>query len=845
MSVLPTDRRRCAPSPPSSPAPWSSRPAPPARARPPRPAAGGVGRHQRQDHHRVPAEAGRPAVLRRRGHRRAAGRRGRLGDVEIKVVNLGTDANKAINELDSVIAQKVNGIIIVVPDQQIGPQVIDKATQAGIPLMAADDVINDAAGKEAAFTGFDGTAMGEEVGKEAAKLYLGGRLDRRRHEDPVRLQAGPVGLRAARGRARSPPSPPRLNGAAAPEVVEIGTDNSATDAQNKAGAVITANPGVKHWVVWGCNDENETGVVTALQNGGVAPADIIGVGLGAYLTCKDWPAGQDTGNKAALFISGVEVGKAAVTSIVGQIRDGKAHAAEDHRGDRTWSTARTGRSRASSAPDPAGPAGSSRPGRPHAIHSALTGPVPRIRMSARPRLRRAARRRGGQELRPVHALAGVDLELRGGEVTALMGENGAGKSTLLRILTGDHQPDQGRCCSTAAGQLRRPAGRPARAGVRVIAQEPEIVPHVTWPRTSTSGALTATGGVFRARPLLATATPAISSGSASRGVIDARDAGPPAVPGAAPDRRDHARPRRRPDVLCFDEPTSSLGDEEVDILFALIGRLRAEGMAISYVSHRMKEIFQLADRVTVLRDGKLVGTTRGRGDRRGAARPDDGRPRPLALFHRDTDARRDEDVLQLDRGQHRRRHGHRPHRPRGRGRRRRRPDRRRPQRADAGHRGRRAAPAGTLVAAGHAIASRVPTDAVRAGIGFAPEERKAEALILDRSVRDNVALAVLGTALALRVRPAQGRAERAPARYVDRLAHQHPVHRAAGPNLSGGNQQKVVLARWLARNPALLILDEPTRGVDVGAKAEIYAIIQDLARRGDGRPRDLRRSCRR
>ena len=102
----------------------------------------------------------------------------------------------------------------------------------------------------------------------------------------------------------------------APEVITVGTDNSATDAQDKAGAIITANAGVKHWVVWGCNDENVTGVVTALQNSGVAPADINGVGLGAYLTCKDWKAGQDTGNKSALFISGVEVGKAAVNSMI-------------------------------------------------------------------------------------------------------------------------------------------------------------------------------------------------------------------------------------------------------------------------------------------------------------------------------------------------------------------------------------------------------------------------------------------------------------------------------------------------------------------------------------------------
>jgi L-arabinose transport system substrate-binding protein len=246
-----------------------------------------------------------------------------LGDVEIKVVNLGTDANKAINELDSVIAQKVNGIIIVVPDQQIGPQVIDKATQAGIPLMAADDVIADAAGKEAPFTGFDGTAMGEEVGKAAAELYL----EAGWNAADVKILSGykqDLSVCGQRVDGAKSAFTAALDGAAAPEVIDIGTDNSATDAQNKAGATITANPGAKHWIVWGCNDENETGIVTALQNSGVAPADIIGVGLGAYLTCKDWAAGQDTGNKAALFISGTEVGKAAVNSIVGQIRDGKA-----------------------------------------------------------------------------------------------------------------------------------------------------------------------------------------------------------------------------------------------------------------------------------------------------------------------------------------------------------------------------------------------------------------------------------------------------------------------------------------------------------------------------------------
>lgn len=242
-----------------------------------------------------------------------------LGNVTVKVVNLGTDANKAISEVDAAIAQKVDGIIIVVPDQQIGPQVMDAAKAAGIPLMASDDVIKDAAGAEAAFAGFDGTAMGTEVGKEAASLYQAAGWTA---ADTKILSAYKQDLSVCTDRVDGAKAAFGAAVADGPEVIDIGTDNSATGAQDKAGAVITANPGVKNWVVWGCNDENETGVVTALQNSSVAASNIIGVGLGAYLTCKDWKAGQDTGNKAALFISGAEVGKAAVTSMVAEIRDG-------------------------------------------------------------------------------------------------------------------------------------------------------------------------------------------------------------------------------------------------------------------------------------------------------------------------------------------------------------------------------------------------------------------------------------------------------------------------------------------------------------------------------------------
>lgn len=111
-------------------------------------------------------------------------------------------------------------------------------------------------------------------------------------------------------------------------MIDVGTDNSPVDAQNRSGAVIGSNPGVKHWVVWGCNDENETGVVTALANSGVQANNIIGVGLGAYLTCKDWAAGKDTGNKSALYISGAEVGRSAIQVLVDKVKNGKELPAE-------------------------------------------------------------------------------------------------------------------------------------------------------------------------------------------------------------------------------------------------------------------------------------------------------------------------------------------------------------------------------------------------------------------------------------------------------------------------------------------------------------------------------------
>lgn len=242
-----------------------------------------------------------------------------LGDVNVTVVNLGNDANKAISEVESAIARNTQGIILVAPDQAIGPQVADKAAEAGVPLMASDDILKDSTGAEIPFVGFDGTAMGTEVGKKAAELYQAAGWSA---ADTKIMSVTKLDLSVCMQRVDGAEAAFKEIVTDAPEIVTVGSDASVTGSLDKAAATITANQGVTNWIVWGCNDESVTGAVTALQNANVQPANIIGVGLGAYLACKDWNAGQESGMKAALFISGAEVGRAAVRAMVDKIRNG-------------------------------------------------------------------------------------------------------------------------------------------------------------------------------------------------------------------------------------------------------------------------------------------------------------------------------------------------------------------------------------------------------------------------------------------------------------------------------------------------------------------------------------------
>ena len=430
----------------------------------------------------------------------------------------------------------------------------------------------------------------------------------------------------------------------------------------------------------------------------------------------------------------------------------------------------------------------------------------------------------------VQALADVSLTLRAGEVLALVGENGAGKSTLMRILEGVHPPDQGDILIGGQRHAFRAPAQAHAAGVRVIHQEPDIVPDLSVAENLFIGDLRPVGGVFldrrdllrrthallarfRLEHVLSPWTPAGALGAAHRQLIEIMRA-----------LRSGVR------ILSLDEPTSSLTEEEARRLFAVVRQLRAEGVGIIYISHRMHEVRALADSIAVLRDGRLVRQCP-------AAEIDDAAilqlmvGRPVAnLF---AGARQAPGAVLLEA------RGITTAKLRdvsfdlragevvglgglvGAG---------RTELARAVFGADRLL-AGSVRVAGTPLTLRSPADAIAAGIGFAPEDRKGQALLLLASVQDNIVLAVprrIGRLGFLR----GGAARRVAEEQVRNLRIRTPGVRQLVAKLSGGNQQKVVLGRWLARQPRVLILDEPTRGIDVGAKAEIYRLIAGLAAQG-------------
>ncbi|MCU1603594.1 MAG: transporter related [Modestobacter sp.] len=427
------------------------------------------------------------------------------------------------------------------------------------------------------------------------------------------------------------------------------------------------------------------------------------------------------------------------------------------------------------------------------------------------------------------ALDGVDFDLRAGEVHALMGENGAGKSTLMKILSGNVVRDAGRILIDGKPvEISGPRDAIAH-GIAIIHQELNTVPAMTVadnlalgrePRTRW-GSLDRRAALRQAREKLdrigADIDPGRELGSLSVGMQQMVE--------IARAVSENAR------VLVLDEPTAALSRGESLQLYRLVEEMRSRGVGLVYISHRMEEVWQLADRITVFRDGRLVGTRS-----RAEVVPDDvvrmmvGRDVGDLYAH---PARRPgEVVLSVDGLTDGELVGPVSFTVRagevvgmagliGAG------------RTETCRLlfGADRARGGTVQVRGRTIAARSPEEAVAAGIAMVPEDRKAQALFPDHTVEDNITVSSLRELSRWTV--IRRGAVRAGAReQMRRLGIRESALRLPVRALSGGNQQKVVLGRWLMRDADVVILDEPTRGVDVGARREIYELVEELANAG-------------
>lgn len=432
----------------------------------------------------------------------------------------------------------------------------------------------------------------------------------------------------------------------------------------------------------------------------------------------------------------------------------------------------------------------------------------------------------------VKALSEVSLAFRPGEILGLVGENGAGKSTLMRLIEGVHHPDSGTILIGGTPQQFHEPKEAHAAGIRVIHQEPDIVPDLTVAENIFVGAMPRRLGLLLDWKTLEAQTRAILDRFGMSADLQPRDLCARLGPAQRQMIEIMRAVRAGGRLIAFDEPTSSLTDEEARHLYSIIRRLKADGVSVVYISHRLNEIIDLADRVAVLRDGRLVA------DQPAAGLTEQAISRLMVgrelkdLFRRTKSAKHDviltvsgltsdavHDVsLTLRRGEVLGIGG-----LMGAG-------RSELARAIVGFDRRLA---GEVIIDGTPLRANNVAASIAAGIGLAPEDRKGEALLLARSILDNATLCVpeqVSTAGLFDRRKAAGIIKP----LSDRLSIRTPSLDQLVSKLSGGNQQKVVLARWLARQLKVIILDEPTRGIDIGAKAEIYQLIADLAAGGIG-----------
>jgi L-arabinose transport system substrate-binding protein len=243
---------------------------------------------------------------------------------EAKKFDAKLDPNLGVSLINDAISAGAKGIAITVPDQTIGPAIAKAAADAGVVLIATDDSIVDEAGNPVPFVGFDGKDMGKKVGEAAAQLLAdSGWLDDAAKKVGV-LSVEVQTLSVCNDRTDNQKAAIVAAGMPEANIFPVPYTGEALSAQDAAGPIITANPDVTNWVVFGCNDEGVLGTLNALATAGANPDNIIGVGLGAYEACKPWAAGQPSGFKAALFISGLDVGTTAATVLHDAVVNGKA-----------------------------------------------------------------------------------------------------------------------------------------------------------------------------------------------------------------------------------------------------------------------------------------------------------------------------------------------------------------------------------------------------------------------------------------------------------------------------------------------------------------------------------------
>jgi len=432
----------------------------------------------------------------------------------------------------------------------------------------------------------------------------------------------------------------------------------------------------------------------------------------------------------------------------------------------------------------------------------------------------------------VQALHDVTFEVNKGEIHALVGENGAGKSTLMKILTGSVPRDSGTIYLHGRATEIDSPGRAQALGISMIHQELALIPYLNVgqniylgrePKGALPGLIDWSTLYAQAREQLAKLNIAIDPKTMVADLSIAQRQMVEIVKALS----------LNADIIVMDEPTSALSERETERLFSLMRSLKEQGVTIIFISHRIEEVFAIADRVTVLRDGELVGVVPisevgiGHvvrmmvGRELGEMYPKEEVPRQEVVLRvkglsRDNELRGIE--LELYKGE------------------------------ILGLAG--------LVGAGRTLLARAifgidpidkgeiwidaqkvdidsPQKAIALGMGFVPEERTAQGLFLGMAVRQNITISALDKLCRLGF-VNFGEAKRLAQGYVQRLDIRTPNLQQRVRNLSGGNQQKVIIAKWLSLNPKVLILDEPTRGIDVGAKAEIHALMSQLAKQGVG-----------